>query len=247
MGQSSPAVRTALYWGQKPYEQTAPYPGWTQLQARDFNDGDFDSILKAAREWMKLPVLGREIKGLYPDTQFRAALDLALRDHENGRYSVGLYPTVYNELLARLSGRPGPYELLTGKPADVPVAGVKNAGKSTYGATTERGSTMKASAYVRSFASRAASATPDAELAFDLMAFADHLAAEEAQAGQSQAGQQGQQQGQGQAEEQKQAAIRIAATQTNKFNSVKALVVRQATAYPALREVFLPILQALKA
>ena len=140
MGQTSPATRTAQYWGQKPYEQTQAYPGWSQSQARDFSDSDANSLLAAAREWLKVPVLGREIKGLYPDTQFRAALDLAIRDHDNGKYSVGLYPTVYNELLAKLSGRPGPYELLTGKPDDVPEAGVKNAGKSTYEATTERGS-----------------------------------------------------------------------------------------------------------
>ena len=249
MGDSSPGVRTAVYWGQEPYEQTEAYPGWSQVHARDFGDADFDGILKAAREWLKLPVLSREIKGLYPDTQFRAALDLAIRDHENGKYSVGLYPTVYNELLARLSGRPGPYELLTGKPDDVPVAGVKNAGKSTYGATTERGSTMKASAQVRLFASRAASGTPDPELAFDLAALADRLAADEAQAGSAaQAGQEqaGQQQAPAEAEAQKQAAIRVAATQITKFNAVKALVVKQATAYPTLREVFLPILQALK-
>ncbi len=238
MGQSSPGVVTAVYWGQQPYEQTAPYQGATQLQARDFDAQDFDNILKAAREWLKLPVLGRKIKGLYPDTQFRAALDLALRDLDNGKYSVGVYPTVYHELLARLSGRPGPYELLTGQPDDVPVAGGKQAGRSTYGATTERGSTMKASAQVRSFASRAASATPDSELAFDLMAFADHLAAEEAQEGQGQQ--------QGQAEQQKQAAIRIAAQHQNKFTAVRSLVIRQAAQYPQLREVFLPILQAVK-
>ncbi len=244
MGQESPGVRTAIYWGQEPYEQTAPYPGWSQLHARDFGAQDFDNILKAAREWLKLPVLGREIKGLYPDTQLRAALDLAIRDLDNGKYSVGLYPTVYNELLARLSNRPGPYELLTGKPDDVPVAGVKSAGKSTYGATTERGSTMKASVQVRSFAARAASATPDPELAFDLSAFADHLAAEEAQGGQQQAGQE--QAPAQQAEAQKQAAIRVAATQMTKFNSVRSLIIRQAAQNPAAREAFLPILQALK-
>jgi len=244
MGQSSSAVRTAQYWGQEPYEQTQAYPGWSQLHARDFSESDANSLLAAAREWMKVPVLGREIKGLYPDTQFRAALDLAIRDHENGKYSVGLYPTVYNELLAKLSGRPGPYELLTGKPDDVPEAGVKNAGKSTYEATTERGlQTMKASEQLRLFASRAAATARDQELTFDLIALADRLAAEEAEPSkEEQAGQQ-----EGQAEQQKQAAIRIAATQVNKFNSVRALVVSQATAYPQLREVFLPILKACKA
>jgi hypothetical protein len=241
-----PTVRTALYWGQEPYEQTATYPGWTQAQARDFEKKDFDVILAAAREWLKVPVLGREIKGLYPDTQFRAALDLALRDHENGKYSAGLYPTVYDELLAKLAGQPGPYELSTTMPTDVPTVGVKSAVKSTYGATTERGlQTMKASQELRLFASRAAATTKDAELAFDLMALADRLAAEEAEGSKQE--QAGQQQGQeGQAEQQKQAAIRVAATQINKFNSVKALVVKQAGLYPQLREVFIPILQACK-
>jgi hypothetical protein len=241
MGQLPPGVHTAVYWGQAPYEQTAPYEQPTQLHARDFGDQDFDAILKAAREWLKLPVLSREIKGLYPDTQLRAALDLAIRDHDNGKYSVGLYPTVYNELLAKLSGRPGPYELLTGKPDAVP--GVKNAGKSTYRATTERGLIMKASSQVRTFASRAAGATPDPELAFDLMAFADHLAAEEAQSGQAQE----QSPQQSQTEQQKQAAIRIAAQHVNKFTAVRSLVIRQAAQNPQARELFLPILQALKA
>jgi hypothetical protein len=244
MGDSSSGVRTALYWGQEPYVDTQPYPGWQQLHARDFSQTDFDNVLMAAQEWLKLPVLRREIRGLYPDTQLRAALDLAIRDHENGKYSGGLYPTVYNELLARLSNQPGPYELLTTTPDDVPVAGTKNAGKSTYGDLTERGSKiMKASAQVRLFASRAASGTLDPELAFDLASFADHLAAEEAQAGQEQAGQQ---QAPAQVEQQKQAAIRVAATQVNKFNAVKAIVLKQATTYPTLREVFVPILQALK-
>jgi hypothetical protein len=241
MGQNpSNNVRTAIYWGQEPYQDTAPYPGWSQLHARDFDAADFNNILTAAREWLKLPVLGREIQGLYRDTQVRAALDLALRDHENGKYSVGLYPTIYNELLAKLSGCPGPYELQTGQPKDVPVAGVQ-ASKSTYGDTTRREvQTMKASAQVRMFASRAATATKDPELSFDLMEFAEHLASEEAQAGQ------GQQQSPEKSEQQKQAAIRIAAITQNKFDSVKALVVRQAVSHPELREVFLPILQALK-
>jgi hypothetical protein len=130
MGDLSPDhVRTAVYWGVDPYpkgqEGFEPYKDWTQLQARDFSDADAKAILAGAREWLKQPVLGREIEGLYPDTQYRAALDLAIRDVDGGKYSVGLHPTVYNELLGKLSGQGGPYELLSGTAKD---ASTKTAG-----------------------------------------------------------------------------------------------------------------------
>jgi hypothetical protein len=44
-------------------------------------------------------------------------LDLALRDHENGKYSVGLYPTVYDHLLAKLAGKSEADTLLTQRTA----------------------------------------------------------------------------------------------------------------------------------
>jgi hypothetical protein len=231
MAASSPKIHTALYWGQKPYEGTAPYQGWSQLQARDFSDQDSTNILKAAREWLKLPVLGREIKGLYPDTQFRAALDLAIRDHENGKYSVGLHPTVYNELLAKLSKQSDPYELVTGKPDSVPT---KTAGygygvtKSIYTNTTTERSTMSASARIRVFASQVAPQNP--ELAFDMVNLADEIQKEETVEN----------------PEAKQAAIRLAAKTQNKFEALRSLTIRQAAQNPQARSAFLPLLQFLK-
>ena len=248
MGQPSSAVRTAVYWGQEPYEGTAPYPGWTQVHARDLTEKDFNGLVGAAREWLKAPVLGREIKGMVRDTQLRAALDLAIRDHEGGRYSVGLHPTVYNQLLARLSGQDGPYDLLTGKPTDVPRIGSQQARKPmefTYGRPTgERVQTMKASSHVRMFASRAAAEERDLELAFDMMAFADHLANQEGQGGQGQEG--GEQQAPAQTEQQKQAAVRIAAQQLGKFRELRSLIIRTAHAHPEAQAAFWPLLQAIK-
>ena len=101
---------------------------------------------------------------------------------------------------------------------------------------------MKASEQLRLFASRAAATARDQELSFDLIALADRLAAEEAQGSKEQEAKDNSDMPQ----QQMQAAVRVAATHVNKFNSVRALVVAQATAFPQLREVFLPILKACK-
>lgn len=110
-------AKTALYWGVEPYpkgrEGFAPYTKWTQVHQRDLGDKDFDTILKAARAWLRAPVLSSAIEGIYRDTQLRAALDLALRDHEGGKYAGGLQPPLYNMLLARLGGHPQNETLLT--------------------------------------------------------------------------------------------------------------------------------------
>ncbi len=99
---------------------------------------------------------------------------------------------------------------------------------------------MKASAQVRSFAARTAAVAPsDPELAFDMLALADRMAAEEEGQGQGQQ--------QGDAETQKQAAILIAAQQVNKFNAIRSIIIKQASANPHARALFLPLLQALKA
>ncbi len=230
MGQpSSDSTRTAVYWGQEPYEDTAAYPAWTQLQARDFDKKDFEGLLASAREWLTLPVLGRSIQGWVPDVQVRAALDLALRDHEGGKYAAGVYPTVYNELLARLTGVKSATPMLQGRTTAI---------GSTYGAPSEEVRTMKASVQARLFASRAAAATRDAELPFDLIGFADHLAAEEAQEPQEKQEEKG--------EKEKQAAIRIATDALTKSHTLRSLIIRQAARHPEAREAFLPLLQNIK-
>jgi len=109
MGQN----RQAVYWGVNPYSKgqgPAPYVGWEQPQARDLGDKDFTQILKAARVWLKTPVLASDIDGVVRDTQLRAALDLAI-DTEG--YASVLHPTLYNNLLARLAGAPQDETLVT--------------------------------------------------------------------------------------------------------------------------------------
>lgn len=101
--------RQAVYWGVEP-EKVQSYPGWEQPQARDLNDKDLTRLLTAARGWLKTPVLSSDIEGIVRDTQLRAALDLAIQT-EN--YSQALHPTTYNQLLARLAGKPQDETLMT--------------------------------------------------------------------------------------------------------------------------------------
>ena len=233
--------RQGVYWGAEPYpmgsEGFAPYVGWQQAHARDLGEKDYNSILTAAREWLKVPVLGRKIEGLYPDTQFRAALDLAIRDHEDGRYSVGLHPTVYNDLLSKLSGGKGPYELLSGKPDTVPMVGVRQA-KSTYGVTPAEETTMKGSAHIRSYAARIAATHPT--IAYDLLTLAKTVEAGEVPPQFKEHMKEKKEEGQGQQDQgQKQASAAV-------FQNLRSLVIKQAAEHPEAREAFLPILQALK-
>lgn len=100
--------RTAVYWGVAP-QDTKPYEGWEQPQARDLGESDYSLVLKAARGWLKNPML-KTVEGGVRDTQLRAALDLALRE-EN--YDAALHPVLYNHLLARLAGVPEDETLLT--------------------------------------------------------------------------------------------------------------------------------------
>lgn len=100
--------KLALYHGVEPYpkgnEGFAPYTGWTQAHQRDLGDADYNALLKSARGWLRTPVLANSVDGIVRDTQLRAALDLAIRSHEDGRYSSGFHPAVYDLLLAKLAG-----------------------------------------------------------------------------------------------------------------------------------------------
>jgi hypothetical protein len=106
--------RTAVYWGVDPYprgkEGPEAYQGWEQPHARDLGEPELSKILKAAKTWLKQPVLSENIEGVVRDTQLRAALDLALRA-EN--YEQAVHPAVYNKLLARLAGVSEDETLLT--------------------------------------------------------------------------------------------------------------------------------------
>jgi len=99
--------RTAVYHGVAPYpkghEGFEPYPEWTQVHQRDLGEADFNAILKEAREWLKVPVLTVAVEGMIPDSRFRAALDLAIRNCDEGKYSVGFQPQVYDDLLKKLA------------------------------------------------------------------------------------------------------------------------------------------------
>lgn len=100
--------RTSMYHGIEPYpkghEGFAPYVGWEQAAVRDLTGEDFNLLLASAREWMKSSVLSKAIDGMIPDARFRAALDLAIRSAEDGRYSGVVDANLYNLLLAKLAG-----------------------------------------------------------------------------------------------------------------------------------------------
>jgi hypothetical protein len=106
------AVRTAIYHGLKP-EGVSPYPGWEQAHICDLGSEDFSTILATAREWLRSPVLSKAIGGMIPDSRFRAALDLAIRETEDGKYSSAINSNLYNMLLGKLAGESSAETLLT--------------------------------------------------------------------------------------------------------------------------------------
>lgn len=194
------ANRTGVYWGAEPYPKghegfETPYPGWQQAHARDLGDGDFNALLKSAREWLQQPMLKEKTEGLIPDIRMRAALDLAIQTTGDGKYGAGLHPEVYNTLLARLAGVSGAGTLLTIREASV---------ESVYHPRRER-TTMRASARIRQFAKKFATENPEnTGLAFDLLDLASKVAEDEKEAqGQDQGGQGQQKQGQDQGQEAK--------------------------------------------
>jgi hypothetical protein len=181
-------VRQAVYWGVEPYpsghEGFEPYHEWEQAHARDLGDADHALLLREARRWLDQFVLDpTTMDPEVPDVRFRAALDYAIRTVDDGKYSVGLHPAVYNLLLARLAGQPEGETLLTVRKT------ANGSSKSLYRRSQER-HTMSA-AKIRSYAAKLASSNPT--IAFDLVKLAQE--AEEQQQEQEQE-QQGQQQGQ---------------------------------------------------
>lgn len=224
--------RESVYLGIDPLAASVagltPYVGWQQAEACELGEKDYNSILSAAREWLRSPVLSKDIEGIVPDTQFRAAIDLALRTHEDGRYSVGLHPTVYNNLLVKLAGESPKATLLTVREAS-----------SIYENPPGEVS-MNASAQIREFAARVASEHP--ELAYDLVALATKLAGEvppqflehikEKKEDKDEKKDEGQK---------KEASSSVLALQ-----NLKSLIIRTAVEHPNAREAFLPLLQAVK-
>jgi hypothetical protein len=253
-------AKAAVYWGVEPYPKdkavNTPYVPWTQVHQRDLGEKDFDSLVKAAREWLKTPVLSTAMNGIYRETQVRAALELAIRDHENGRYSVGLQPPIYNMLLARLTGESDPYALLPDRsnikgPITVDT-GAKMASESLYHSTAGEGHPMKPSAIIRQFASKYASSNP--VVAYDLVDLSMKVAEQEQQEesqgqqqkqaqlppeflehqkGKKEDGEKKDEQGQGQ---QKDAS----------YTQLRSAVIKMAAANPHLREAYRPLLETIK-
>jgi hypothetical protein len=114
---NSQTTRTSMYHGIEPYpeghEGFAPYVGWEQVAVRDLTSKDWGLLLSSAKEWLKSSVLSKSIEGMVPDARFRAALDLAIRSAEDGRYGAVVDPTLYNLLLAKLAMETQTNPLLT--------------------------------------------------------------------------------------------------------------------------------------
>ena len=161
MGQGSD--KTGVYHGVDPKDQyPAAYPGWQQGHQRDFGRSDFEAILGAARDWLKAPVLSTAVEGIVPDQQFRAALDLAIRD---SKFDGQVQPGIYNELLAKLTGEPKPgigQTLMT----------VREARDSSFG-SDKKGAPMKASRKLRDLAVKVAST--DIATASEMIALAEQI------------------------------------------------------------------------
>ena len=239
--------RQAVYWGVEPYpaghEGFAPYNEWEQAHARDFGAADEAALLSTARDWLGQFVLDPSIMGDgVPDARFRAALDYAIYTLENGKYSAGLHPAIYNRLLARLTGQPEDETLLTVRKT------ARDLSKSLYQPPPER-ITMQAANRIRAYAAKLASTEP--HIAFDLMKLAqdaeeaEEQEAEEQGQGQKQQkkAQQKKQQGQGQQGDdegddkgqKKQAYV-----------ALRRAVVRVASVNPQARVVLQPVLQLIK-
>lgn len=109
--------RTSIYHGITPYPQDKggldPYVKWQQGRVRDLTSEDFSLLLSSAREWLRSSVLSKQIEGMLPDTRFRAALDLAIRSADDGRYGDVINSDLYNMLLAKLAGEKETDPLLT--------------------------------------------------------------------------------------------------------------------------------------
>jgi hypothetical protein len=110
-------IRTAIYHGVTPYPQDKggldSYIKWQQGTVRDLTSEDFSLLVASAREWLQSSVLSKQIEGMLPDTRFRAALDLAIRSAEDGRYGAVINSDLYNMLLAKLAGEKETSPLLT--------------------------------------------------------------------------------------------------------------------------------------
>jgi len=157
--------KTSVYHGIDPARNDpGPYVGWTQVHSRDIDEDSMIAILSSAKDWLKQPVLSREAAGL-EDTRLRAALDLGLK---SSGYDRHISPQLYDQLLARLAGKPEP---------SLDRTLTKLAGRSTSSCPpSQEVPRMKPSNEVRKLAAEAVETNP--KLAYDLSDLADRMDAE---------------------------------------------------------------------
>jgi len=173
--------RTSNYRGVAPLPRT-PYPPW--LPVDHVTEGDATRLLADARKRLDLSVPGR-----VPDSAYREALDLAVYTLDNGAFSRGLHPTVYNALLAKLSGQPV-------APTDTLLTVQKKAML-----------TQKLASDLRALATKVAEEAPQA--AFEIVELAEKVAQDQGEQDQAPEQKQAQDQEQGQGQQQKQAYLTL--------------------------------------
>lgn len=238
----APRSKSGVYWGVDPYpkghEGFEPYHGWQQARVQNLEESDLSTILAAARSWLRAPLLSEAVEGIYRDTQLRAALDLAIRSCEDGRYSEGLHPTLYNRLLSRLGGTPEGDTLLTDR-------------GSLYASGDTR--PMKHSQALRQLATRYASENP--VVAYDLLALSSKFAEDEQQQGSQ--GQQDQKQGgqvppqflehqKGKEDKKEEDQGQAQQKQASAYQALRSAVIRMASANRPLIEAYKPLLDMIK-
>jgi hypothetical protein len=242
-------VREAVYHGVEPYpkghEGFAAYVPWTQAHQRDFGQADFQSLLTAAQDWLKTPVLSVAIDGIVRDMQLRAALDLAIRTHGDGRYSAGVDPPTYNKLLAQLAGEEGG-TLLTVQANSVTAT-------SPYAHEEKNEETpMSLSVKLSNYASKIASTHP--EIAYDLVAFAREAGEMPPQFRENAEKKKEEAEAKKEEGEKKQAAQQEVVQQATEeqqkqasaYAQIRSSVIRTAAADPLVREALKPVLQLIK-
>lgn len=168
---SDRAPKVGVYHGVDPLtNDPGPYEGWTQVHQRDLGELDFQTIVSAAQEWLREPVVAR--MQTIRDAKMRAALDLALK---STGYDRELPIQFYNMLLARLAGvpEPGPGQTLT----RLAQGETTSNQTSPCAPTPNEVNHMTASHEIRKMAAKVVASNPN--LAFELTDLADRVAMEE--------------------------------------------------------------------
>jgi len=94
-------------------EGVYPYPENTQGRVWEIPAAEEDKIVAEARRHMDHP----SQKVADPSVAVRASLDLALKTYSEGKFDGGLPPTIYNNLLNKLSGKKIAGKTMSDKPS----------------------------------------------------------------------------------------------------------------------------------